>query len=321
VVTSAAPAPAAAGAAAERAGGANVLLFAVMSLIWGSTWIAAKAGVSATPPLFFATARFVVAVACLVVLVRGFGLAFAPPLRGRVVASGLLVSAGTYALLFWGMQSVASGVAGLVNLSLIPVGLLGLSVLRGEERAGWRHGVALLLGLGGLLLVFWRNAGFAGGRGEWLGVAAIVAGTFCYCLGAVLSRPLLQTLAPLQLATAQAIVGGVALAALSTSLETVTADTFRALATPKLIAALLAVSLLGTVVGHSIYLRLLRAWGAFRAGLYAFVSPVVALVLGALVFGEHVGAREIAGAAAMLAGAAVAMRRPASAAPAGVDPR
>jgi len=242
--------------------------------------------------------------------VRGFGAAFAPALRGRVVLSGLLVSAGTYALLFWGMQTVASGVAGLVNLSLIPVGLLGLSVLRGEEKAGWRHGVALVLGIGGLVLVFWHKAGFAGGRGEWMGVAAIVAGTFCYCLGAVLSRPLLQTLAPLQLTTAQSIVGGLALAALTASLETIGPETFRALLTPKLIAALLAVALLGTIVGHSIYLRLLRVWGAFRAGLYAFVSPVVALALGAIVLDEHVGWRELAGAAAMLGGAAVAMRRP-----------
>lgn len=296
---------------ARAGGGTDYLLFAVMSLIWGSTWIAAKAGVGETPPLFFATARFVVAIACLLAFVRGFGRAFAAPLRARVVASGLLVNAGTYGLLFWGMQSVASGVAGLVNLALIPVGLLGLSVLSGQEKAGWRHAVALLLGSAGLMLVFWRNAGFGGGRGEWLGVAAIVAGTFCYCLGAVLSRPLLQTLAPLQLTTAQAIVGVVALAALSAGFETVTAATFRALLTPKLIAALLAVSLLGTIVGYSIYLRLLRVWGAFRAGLYAFVSPVVALVAGALAFGETIGWRELVGAATMLAGAAVAMRRPA----------
>jgi len=300
-----------------RAGGAaNVLLFAIMSLTWGSTWIAAKAGVSATPPLFFATARFVVAIVCLAAFVRGFGAAFAPPLRGRVVASGLLVNAGTYGLLFLGMQTVASGVAGLVNLALIPVGLLGLSVLMGQEKAGWRHAVALLLGSAGLVLVFWRNAGFGGGRDEWLGVAAIVAGTFSYCLGAVLSRPLLRTLAPLQLTTAQAIVGVVALAALSATFETVTASTFRALLTPPLIAALLAVSLLGTIVGYTIYLRLLRVWGAFRAGLYAFVSPVVALVAGALAFDEIIGWRELVGAATMLAGAAVAMRPPASALPA-----
>jgi len=291
-------------------GGLNYVLFAIMSLIWGSTWIAAKAGVSETPPLFFAAARFALAVACLVLFVRGFGRAFAAPLRNRVLLSGLLVTAGTYGLLFWGMQTVASGVAGLVNMSLIPVGLLGLAVLMGQEKAGWRHAAALLLGTFGLVLVFWRNAGFGGGRAEWLGVAAIVAGTFCYCLGAVLSRPLLQTLAPLQLTTAQAIVGLFALSALSATLEPVSTTHLRALLAPHLVASLLAVSLLGTIVGHSIYLRLLRVWGAFRAGLYAFVSPVVALVAGALVFGESIGWREVAGAATMLAGAAVAMRRP-----------
>ena len=98
-------------------------------------------------------------------------------------------NAGTYGLLFWGMQTVASGVAGLVNLALIPVGLLGLSVLSGQEKAGWRHAVALLLGSAGLMLVCsGATPASAGGRGEWLGVAAIVAGTFCYCgCGAVVA--------------------------------------------------------------------------------------------------------------------------------------
>jgi drug/metabolite transporter (DMT)-like permease len=302
------------GRPARAGGGLDYLLFAIMSLIWGSTWIAAKAGVSETPPLFFASARFALALACLLLFVRGWRRAFAAPLRARVLVSGMLVTAGAYGLLFWGMQTVASGVAGLVNLSLIPVGLLGLAVAMGQEKAGWRHAAALLLGIGGLVLVFWRNAGFAGGRSEWLGVAAIVAGTFCYCLGAVLSRPLLHTLAPLQLTAAQAVVGAVALPLLSAAFEPVTAAHWRALLAPHLVAALLAVSLLGTIVGHSIYLRLLRAWGAFRAGLYAFVSPVVALALGAAVFGESIGWRELAGAATMLAGAAVAMRRQAAAA-------
>src|SRR4029453_12528162 len=191
-------------------------------------------------------AVFVGATACLAAFVRGFGVAFSPPLVGRVVVTSLLVNAGTYGLLFWGVQAVAPGVAGLVNLALIPVGLLGLSVLMGQEKAGWRHGAALLLGSAGLVLVFWRNAGFGGGRAEWLGVAAIVAGTLCYCLGAVLSRPLLRTLAPLQLTTAQAIVGMLALAALSAAFETVSGATLRALLAPHLIASLLAVSLLGT---------------------------------------------------------------------------
>ena len=146
---------------------------------------------------------------------------------------------------------------------------------------------ALLLGSAGLVLVFWRNAGFGGGRGEWLGVAAIVAGTFCYCLG----RGAVATAAADARAAAAHDRAGdrrrLALAALSAAFETVTAATFRALLTPKLIAALLAVSLLGTIVGYSIYLRLLRVWGAFRAGLYAFVSPVVALAAGALAFGEN----------------------------------
>ena len=63
----------------------------------------------------------------------------------------------------------------------------------------------------------------------------------------------------------------------------------------------------GTFVAYTIFLRLVRDWGAPRAGLYSFVSPVVALILGAIVLGEPLTWREFAGAAIMLVAAAIAV--------------
>ena len=93
--------------------GADLALFAVMSLIWGATWAAVKVGVTAVPPIFFVAMRYTLVCILLTVFVRGV----AGPLRahaGRTVASGALVNVGTYALLFWGMQYVSSGVSGLM---------------------------------------------------------------------------------------------------------------------------------------------------------------------------------------------------------------
>ena len=63
----------------------------------------------------------------------------------------------------------------------------------------------------------------------------------------------------------------------------------------------------GTFIAYTIYLRLVRDWGAPRAGLFSFVSPVVALILGALVLDEPLTWREVVGAAIMLAAAAIAV--------------
>ena len=94
------------------------LLFAVMSTIWGLTWIAIKTGVDATPPFVFAAARLLAAGCVLLVLARfrGVSLSIAGS-RGRVVAAAILVNTLTYGLLFWGMQYIPSG----LSLGLEPV--------------------------------------------------------------------------------------------------------------------------------------------------------------------------------------------------------
>ena len=136
---------------------------------------------------------------------------------------------------------------------------------------------------------------------------AIVAGTFCYCLGTVLSRPLLAAFAPLQLTAAQSVVGAIGLFALAMAFEPLSGETARALAAPAPIAGLLFLTIFGTIAAYTIYLKLVRDWGASRAGLYPFISPIVALALGWLVYSEQIGWPQMAGAVLMLAAAALAI--------------
>jgi len=292
------------------------LLFVVMSLIWGATWIATKAGIAAVPPFFFGAARYILVSAVLVFVVRDLRAVFAGRAL-RLIVSGMLVVVGTYAFIYWGMQFVASGVSGVVNMSMNPVCLFGLAILLGQERPTWRHALALVLGVGGLMLLFSGKATLTGSTMELWGGAALVAGSLCYCLGSVLSRPLLEQVTPLQLTAAQGLVGAVGLTALSLLFEPVSGATFAALATPAPLAGVLFLVIAGTFIAYIIFLRLMRDWGASRAGLYSFVSPVVALILGAIVFGEPLTWREMTGAAIMLMAAWIAIaRRPPDAPPA-----
>lgn len=107
----------------------------------------------------------------------------------------------------------------------------------------------------------------------------------------------------------QAAIGGPTLLALSLTLAPVSSDALDAFFTPAAIGSLFFLSLLGTIVAYTIYLVLLRKWGIVRTGLYAFVSPIVALGAGAWWFGEKNGWTKIAGASLMLAAAGLALLR------------
>lgn len=287
----------------------NLIFFAIMSLIWGLTWAAIKLGLIDLPPLLLAAARYLLAAVLLAIAVRDAGAAFAEGRALRTIVSALLINTCTYGMLFWGMQHVPSGLSGLVNLALIPVLLFGFAILTGEERPTWRHAIALAIGCGGLVGLFWTRLGVESGTSA-IGLGAIVAGTICYCAGSVASRPLVGPVKPLALTMVQAAIGGMSLLVLSLFLEPLSGETINAFLAPAAIGSLLFLSLLGTIVAYSLYLVLMREWGTVRAGLYAFVSPIVALAVGVWLFGEKFAWAEFVGAALLLAAAAIALLSP-----------
>ena len=155
-----------------------------------------------------------------------------------------------------------------------------------------------------------RSAPRAPTPAELWGLAAIALGTLLYCVGAVLSRPIGATMPVLALAGWQTLIGGIGLVAVSLALEPVEARHLRALASWPTLPALAFLVVAGSLAGFTIYMRLLRDWGAFRAGLYAFVSPVIAVGVGVVALSERFGWAEGAGAVLMFGAAAIALRKP-----------
>ena len=267
-------------------------LFLAMSLIWGATWIAGKVVVEAVPPIFMSGARYFLVSLLMAKTVMGLHRSLRGQDIRRIVLSGLLTTTATYVLLFWGIQYVPSGVASVVNLALMVLLLYLFAVLGGQERLSWRPLPAVALGIGGLLVLFWhQDAAIPSDPMELWGALAIVGATAAYALGSVLAKPLVGVIAPLDLTAAHAVLGMVTLGGLSLAFEPISTATFRSLLQPVPLAGLLFLVMFGTVVAYTIYLRLVRDWGAMRAGLYAFVSPVAALMLGTIVLGEPLGWR------------------------------
>ena len=102
--------------------------FVFMSLIWGATWLAMKLGVATVPPIFFGGTRFLVAglLLLLLAMVRGETRRFNWRELGRLLLVQLLIVVLTYAPLFWGILYVPSGLTAVLDLTLMPVSLIGL---------------------------------------------------------------------------------------------------------------------------------------------------------------------------------------------------
>jgi drug/metabolite transporter (DMT)-like permease len=121
--------------------------FVFMSLIWGATWLAMKLGVATVPPIFFGGTRFLVAGLLLLLLAifRGETRRFNLRELGRLVLVQLLIVVLTYAPLFWGILHVPSGLTAVLDLTLMPVSLIGFGIALGEESWSFGRGLALVL--------------------------------------------------------------------------------------------------------------------------------------------------------------------------------
>ena len=223
----------------------------------------------------------------------------------------LLIIAGCYGLLFWGAKFVSSGMAAILDLAFMPVCLLGIGVAFGEDHFTAARAWGVAIGVCGLLILFGPKAlagPDTGGLAELAGGGAIVLSAIIYALGSVLARPLLRTHTPAQISGVTTFCGGLVLGAGALAFEPGARRALSAHWSAATWAGWLFLVLFGSLVAYTAYLHVVRLWGTGRAGAYAFVSPIVAVVLGVLVFGETVSVSDAAGMAVMLAGAWLTLR-------------
>lgn len=289
------------------------LLFGAMCVVWGATWVASKIGAERVPPMLFAGSRFAVAGAVMLVAMRAAGGRVAIGRRhlGRLAAVTLLTIVATYGLLFWSLRFVPAGLAAILNMALMPLALLGFGAALGEDRFTRARSLGLALGAAGLVLLFApgllaRDGTFSGPVLQ--GCAAILVSTATYAAGSVLSRPLLRIASPAALSGATMLGGGLVLVLLALLLEPGAWAAARGDWGLAPWLAWLFLVLLGSLFAYTVFLALVRSWGASRAGAYAFVSPAIAVLLGVAFFGERVAPVSLAAMAIMLAGAWLTLR-------------
>ena len=289
------------------------LLFAYLCFVWGVNWVAMKVGVMAVPPAFFSGVRWTFAGAVLLLWRHFSGHPVRVPWRllPRLFWLGQLLITLNVIIMLYGLRAVPSGLAAVLSSGLTPLALLGFSVMLGQERFRPMQIAAIGVGVAGVLLLYGPK--LAEGRlGFWQGMGAIgiIFGNLSYCLGSVLSRPLMRSLPPAELAGITNLIGGLTLLVLSLLLEPgVTGDVVRLNWGLDAWLAWLFLVFPASLGATTVYFVLVRDWGASRTGSYAFISPIISVAAGIAMLGERVDIVEAAGMALMLAAAALALRK------------
>jgi drug/metabolite transporter (DMT)-like permease len=283
---------------------ANLLKFLVLCLVWGLTWIAVKIGIGAVPPLLFAATRFTAA-GLLVSLWTWREMHVSQWRRPdiiRLVAASLLMITLCYGPLFWGMRYVTSGTAAVLEMSLTPIALLGFGIVLGQERWSWINAVAMALGIAGLCIPFAPSIKFDEGASarSLIGGVAVASAAVSYAWGSVLARPLVERYGSGMLSGTTMLIGGAALLLTSLCWEPNSTQSLETFWGWPATLSWLFLLLFGSLVGYSLYMQLLRDLGPAKAGSFAFVSPVIAVLVGVIAAGETVSVLSVGGMVVML---------------------
>jgi len=285
--------------------------FATIYLVWGSTFYAIRIGVREAPPFLLAAIRFLVAGSVLYgwLVARGER---SPRARqwASVFLLASLIFVGDYGLVFWAEQRVPSGLTA-VMLATIPgfMALAEIVILRTQRLTG-RLAAVLLIGLGGVAVLVSPSLSLGGAPIDRAGAAALVVGALSWSVASALTRKLPLPASKVMSSGAQMLAGGVLLALVAAARGEVGAFHPAAVSTGAWLA-LLYLIVAGSILAFTAYVWLLHHQSPTRVGTYAYVNPVVAVLIGYFLGGEALGLRTILGTALILISVVVITTTPA----------
>jgi len=294
--TASAPAPSVAPSRVLR-----VVAFAAIYLIWGASFLAIRIVVARVPPLLAAGVRFVIAGLALFLWSAARGTAL-PTLRQWRSAAlvGVGMFACNYGPVFWAEQRVSSGVTAIIA-SLIPVWVAALECMRSARRVSARLLLGTAWGLAGVVSLSFTPQQITGQRIAPVALCALLFSTFAWAGGTVWSQRLPLPAAKPMSASIQMLLGGVAMLMVSLALGELPKFHVNAI-NRRVIFSMLYLILGASILAFTAYIWLLGHEPSTRVASYAYVNPVVAVMLGWALGGETLSLQVILGMVLVLAG-------------------
>jgi drug/metabolite transporter (DMT)-like permease len=310
------PTPAEQASAARRATMVAWVCLLIVYVVWGSTYLAIRVAVETMPPLLMAATRNLVAGLIMFPVAMRSRAAGGPAARrwpartewlGCAVVGVLLLVAN--AVVGIGEQTVPSGLAALL-VATVPLWLIGIDAALNRTRIGLAPAAGLALGLAGVALL----SGLSGGSGRTsaAGVLIILGAAAVWAAGTIMARRVTLPSSPARATGMELLCGGVALLALAAaagefgSLRLGAVSTRSWLALGYLIVA-------GSIIAFSAYGIAVRTLPTATVATYAYVNPVIAVLLGTLILNEHLTPAMFAGGALIVGAVVLVARRSAPA--------
>ncbi|MGG3562353.1 EamA family transporter [Neobacillus rhizosphaerae] len=262
--------------------------YLVMCLIFGTTFLAIKIGIDAgIPPFFSAGIRFLIAGLFLFVFMllrrkTTIGLLF----RKEMLITGIGLTFGTFATLYWAEQFVTSGAAAVLSATG-PMMILLIQTIILKKKVSHISFIGCIVGIVGVVLLILPSFTLQGGRFWLVGCLLIVIGEIFYASGAIYSKHVIEkfeTTSPIALNAAQMIHGGVLLLLLSLFTENIH---ITRLTSPASISSFIYLIIFGSMIGHTLFYWLVSKTNPVFPATWLFISPLIAMVLGVVFYHEY----------------------------------
>ena len=296
-----------------------VLAFAAVYVLWGSTYLFIKYAIETLPPFFLGFTRFAASGGLLYAIARWRGAAH-PTLRELKMAAitGVLMLGFGNGAVMWGEKTIPSGVVALI-VSSVPIWVVVIDWLRPNGRRPRQSVLAgLTVGFIGMVILVGPRAIVGEGHVDEVAALVLLGGSIAWAMGSVATRgnkpgsPLV--FAALQMLAASAAMGITAL---------IVGDFARfsiANVSARSVFSFAYLVIAGSIVGYTAYVYLLGVVSATKAATYAYVNPVIAVLLGWAFASEPLGWRTVIAAAVILGGVALITGTQASAPSTGEHP-
>jgi drug/metabolite transporter (DMT)-like permease len=278
----------------------TLLAFAIIYFVWGSTFLAIRVGVREVPPFLLAAMRFLVAGLVLYgwMMARGER---SPTRRQWTSAFALaaLIFVLDYGLLFWAEQRVPSGIAA-VMMATIPV-FMALSEIMflGTQKLTVSLALALVIGIAGVAVLMNNSLNLGGAPIDTAGAVALIVASMSWSVASALTRKLELPQSKVMSSGAQMVAGGVLLALTAAALGEF--HDFHPLSVSRgAWLSLLYLIVAGSIIAFTAYVWLIDHESPTKVGTYAYVNPVVAVLVGYFLGGETLGIRTILGTLCVL---------------------
>lgn len=271
----------------------KIIVWLILCLIWGSTWIFIKIGLADLPPISFASARFVLsaAVVLAIILVQKIPLPRSTSEWRLLALTGFLQFALNYSSVFWAEQYITSGLAAVLQATITLFGLVLAWIFLPAERITRQKIIAVVLGILGVAVIFVDQLKVENWM-AFLGCVAIVFGSYCAAQASILVKAKAGGIHPASLLFGQMACGLPFILTYSFSVEGNPATfqwSFVA------VGSVLYLSLVGTIAAFWLYYWLLSRIESTKAMMISLVTPLLAVVIGAVTVGETLPPQTFAG--------------------------